>query len=277
MKSKQKGEFLSSRIRWLDIGEIRPNPHQPRRVFDPDGLRELAESVRAYGILQPLTVRTTPQGYELVAGERRLRAARLAGQRQVPCLVAQVGEEDSALLALIENLQRRDLDYWEEAEAIACLISTYRLTQEQAAEKLGRSQPAVANKLRLLRLSDAVRRSLQQKGLSERHARALLRLQDECQQLRALEEIARRGYNVEHTEQYIENLLQQNRTTPPQGRSMYVLKDVRLFLNSVDRGLGLMRRAGVEAQMERTDTEEEILLTVRIPRQRAKGYAAAGK
>ena len=277
MKSKQKGEFLSSRIRWLEIGEIRPNPRQPRRIFDPDSLQELAESIRTYGILQPLTVRLTAEGYELVAGERRLRAARLAGLRQVPCLVAQVGEEDSALLALIENLQRRDLDYWEEAEAIACLISTYHLTQEQAAEKLGRSQPAVANKLRLLRLSEAVRCSLQQKGLSERHARALLRLSDENQQLCALEEIGRRGYNVEQTEQYVENLLQKNRTTLPKGRSMYVLKDVRLFLNSVDRGLGLMRRAGVEAQMERTDTEEAILLTLRIPRQRVKDAAGAEK
>ncbi len=277
MKSKQKGEFLSSRIRWLEIGEIRPNPRQPRRIFDPDSLQELAESIRAYGILQPLTVRLTAEGYELVAGERRLRAARLAGLRQVPCLVAQVGEEDSALLALIENLQRRDLDYWEEAEAIARLISAYHLTQEQAAEKLGRSQPAVANKLRLLRLSEAVRRSLRQKGLSERHARALLRLCDENQQLCALEEIGRRGYNVEQTEQYVETLLQKNRTTLPKGRSMYVLKDVRLFLNSVDRGLGLMRRAGVQAQMERTDTEEAILLTLRIPRQRAKDAVGAEK
>ncbi len=277
MKSKQKGEFLSSRIRWLEIGEIRPNPRQPRRVFDPDGLRELAASIRTYGILQPLTVRSTAEGYELVAGERRLRAAHLAGHRQVPCLVARVGEEDSALLALIENLQRRDLDYWEEAEAIACLIGTYHLTQEQAAEKLGRSQPAVANKLRLLRLSEPVRCSLRQKGLSERHARALLRLSDEHQQLCALEEIARRGYHVEQTEQYIESLLQQNRTTPPRGRSMYVIKDVRLFLNSVDRGLGLMRRAGVEAHLKRTDTEEEILLAIRIPRQRAKACVGERK
>ena len=118
MKTTQKGDFLSSRVRWLDIGDIRPNPRQPRQVFDEKGLRELAESIRAYGVLQPLTVRRTERGYELVAGERRLRAAAMAGLRQVPCLVARVGEEDSALLALIENLQRRDLDCWEEAEAI---------------------------------------------------------------------------------------------------------------------------------------------------------------
>ena len=268
MKVTQKGDFLSSRVRWLDIGEIRPNPRQPRKVFDEPGLQELAKSIRAYGVLQPLTVRRVGAGYELVAGERRLRAAAMAGQRQVPCLIARVGEEDSALLALIENLQRRDLDCWEEAEAISHLITAYHLTQEQAAERLGRSQSAVANKLRLLRLSGSVRDSLRQKDLSERHARALLRLSDEQQQLCALEEIARRGYNVERTEQYIEALLQKNRITPAIGRSTYIIKDVRLFLNSVERGLGLMRRSGVDAQLGRQDTEEEILLTIRIPKGR---------
>ena len=270
MNIKQKGDFLSRRVRWLDVAEIRPNPHQPRRTFEAQGLAELADSIRSYGILQPLTVRRTESGYELVAGERRLRAAKMAGERQVPCLVARVGEEDSALLALMENLQRRDLDCWEEAEAIARLITTYNLTQEQAAEKIGKSQSAVANKLRLLRLSRAVRDSLRQKDLSERHARALLRLGDEHQQLCALEEIARRGYNVARTEEYVEQLLQQNRQTPPQGRATYIIKDVRLFLNSVERGLGIMRRAGVDAQIGRSDTAEEICLTIRIPKKRQK-------
>ena len=270
MNIKQRGDFLSRRVRWLDVAEIRPNPHQPRRTFEAQGLAELADSIRSYGILQPLTVRRTESGYELVAGERRLRAAKMAGERQVPCLVARVGEEDSALLALMENLQRRDLDCWEEAEAIARLITTYNLTQEQAAEKIGKSQSAVANKLRLLRLSRAVRDSLRQKDLSERHARALLRLGDEHQQLCALEEIARRGYNVARTEEYVEQLLQQNRQTPPQGRATYIIKDVRLFLNSVERGLGIMRRAGVDAQIGRSDTAEEICLTIRIPKKRQK-------
>ena len=270
MNIKQRGDFLSRRVRWLDVAEIRPNPHQPRRTFEAQGLAELADSIRSYGILQPLTVRRTESGYELVAGERRLRAAKMAGERQVPCLVARVGEEDSALLALMENLQRRDLDCWEEAEAIARLIATYNLTQEQAAEKIGKSQSAVANKLRLLRLSRAVRDSLRQKELSERHARALLRLGDEHEQLCALEEIARRGYNVARTEEYVEQLLQQNRQTPPQGRATYIIKDVRLFLNSVERGLGIMRRAGVDAQIGRSDTAEEICLTIRIPKKRQK-------
>jgi len=268
MQVKQSREFLSTRIRWLDVEEIRPNPHQPRRVFDEQGLEELADSIRAYGILQPLTVRRTDRGYELVAGERRLRAAKLAGERQVPCLVAKMGEEDSALLALIENLQRRDLDCWEEAEAIARLITTYNLTQEQAAEKIGKSQSAVANKLRLLRISEAVRTSLRENGLTERHARALLRLSDEHQQLCAVGEIVRRGYNVARTEEYVEQLLKQNRLTPPKGRTTYIIKDVRLFLNSVERGLGVIRQAGLDARLGRQDTEEEICLTIRIPKKR---------
>ena len=201
MMHPRKGEFFSSRVRYISLNQIRPNPQQPRRSFDEDSLSELAESIRSYGILQPLTVRRQGTGYELVAGERRLRAAAMAGLREVPCLVAQVGEEDSALLALMENLQRRDLDCWEEAEALSRLIARYGLSQEEAARRLGRSQPAVANKLRLLRLPDSVRQFLQENNLTERHARALLRLgtevaaiggagilpaQDECGRRRGL-------------------------------------------------------------------------------------------
>ena len=137
MKLQRKSDFISSRVRYIPLERIVPNPHQPRRDFDPEGLAELAASIRSCGILQPLTVRRAGDGYELVAGERRLRAARIAGLREVPCLVAQVGEEDSALLALMENLQRRDLDCWEEAQAIARLISRYGLSQEEAARRLG--------------------------------------------------------------------------------------------------------------------------------------------
>ena len=271
MKREQKSEFLSSRVRYIPINTIRPNPQQPRRRFDEAGLRELADSIAAYGILQPLTVRDKGGVYELVAGERRLRAARIAGLRQVPCLVAQVGEEDAALLALIENLQRRDLDYMEEAAAIARLIRRYGLTQLQAAEKLGKSQPTIANKLRLLRLSAPVIDCLRQYGLTERHARTLLRLTDPEQQLAAARHIGKRGLNVAQTEQYIDRLTAENRTEPPRRRPTYVIKDVRLFLNSVERGVRLMQSAGVDAEVGRRDTEEEILLTIHIPKRREAG------
>ena len=270
MKLQRKGEFLSTRVQYIPLGRIRPNPQQPRRSFDEEGLAELAASIRSCGILQPLTVRRAGEGYELVAGERRLRAARIAGLREVPCLVAQVGEEDSALLALMENLQRRDLDCWEEAQAIARLISRYGLSQEEAARRLGRAQPTVANKLRLLRLPEDVRALLRENGLTERHAPALLRLQDPEVQRRAAGDMVRRGMNVAQAEAYVEKLLQSAQVTPPRGRSTYIIKDVRLFLNSVDRGLHLMRQAGVDAGWNRQDTDREILLTIRIPK-RASG------
>lgn len=271
MKKNQKGEFLSSRVRYIPINAVRPNPQQPRRSFDETALRELADSISAYGILQPLTVRDRGGVYELVAGERRLRAARIAGLREVPCLIAEVGEEDAALLALIENLQRRDLDYMEEAAAIARLLRRYGLSQQQAAEKLGKSQPTIANKLRLLRLSAPVIDCLRQYGLTERHARTLLRLTDPEQQLAAARHIGKRGLNVAQTEQYIDRLTAENRTEPPRRRPTYVIKDVRLFLNSVERGVRLMQSAGVGAEVGRRDTEEEILLTIHIPKRREAG------
>lgn len=271
MKKNQKGEFLSSRVRYIPINAVRPNPQQPRRSFDETALRELADSISAYGILQSLTVRDRGGVYELVAGERRLRAARIAGLREVPCLIAEVGEEDAALLALIENLQRRDLDYMEEAAAIARLIRRYGLSQQQAAEKLGKSQPTIANKLRLLRLSAPVIDCLRQYGLTERHARTLLRLTDPEQQLAAARHIGKRGLNVAQTEQYIDRLTAENRTEPPRRRPTYVIKDVRLFLNSVERGVRLMQSAGVGAEVGRRDTEEEILLTIHIPKRREAG------
>ena len=232
------------RVLRLPVAEIRPNPRQPRRFFDERGLRELATSIRRHGIIQPLTVRRAPQGWELVAGERRLRAAKLAGLETVPCIEAAVDDRESALLALVENLQRRDLHYFEEATAIADYLRQSGVTQEEAAALLGRSPSAVANKLRLLRLSPACREILVRNRLSERHARCLLRLEDEQERLAALQSV------------------------PPAGRRTFILKDVRLFLNSLDRGLRLIREAGVDAQSGREETEDAIVLTIRIPKQR---------
>lgn len=267
MKNILKSDFLSSRVRYIPLERIVPNPHQPRRDFDPQGLQELADSIRQYGILQPATVRARGRDYELVAGERRLRAAKMAGLRELPCLIAQVDEEDSALLALMENLQRRDLNYMEEAVAIRQLVQRWGLSQEEAARKLGKSQSAVANKLRLLRLPESVVALLRQGELSERHARALLRLTDEAEQIAAAKTVIARGMNVAQTEEYIESLLRKIQSTPPRRRPTFILKDVRLFLNSLDRSLRLMRSAGVNAACGREDTEQEILLTIRIPKQ----------
>ena len=174
--------------------------------------------------------------------------------------------DSAALLALIENLQRRDLDYMEEAAAIARLLRRYGLSQQQAAERLGRSQSAVANKLRLLRLEEPVAEALHHYGLTERHARALLRLEDPEQRLAAVEHIGKNQLNVADAEAYIDRLVAQNQTTQPRRRSAYIIKDVRLFLNSVDRGVRLMQTAGVGAKVSRRDTEDTICITVTIPR-----------
>ena len=254
------------RVLQLPVSAIRPNPMQPRRVFEEAGLQELADSVKQHGILQPLTVRRTGRGWEVVAGERRLRAAKLAGLVTVPCLETSADDRQSALLALVENLQRQDLHYFEEAEAIAAYLRQTGCTQEEAASLLGRSPSAVANKLRLLRLSPACRELLVRNALTERHARCLLRLEDEEERLAALRHIADKQLNVAQAEQYVDQRLAQLQSTPPKRRRTFILKDVRLFLNSLDRGLRMVREAGVDARTERQETEDAILLTIRIPK-----------
>ena len=185
-KPKTRSFMESGRVVFIPIGAVHPNPSQPRKIFDQQGLQELAASIVQYGILQPLSVRRRENGFELVAGERRLRAARMAGLTEVPCILLAVDEEQSGMLALVENLQRRDLDFIEEAEGLARLMRLYGLSQEQAAMRVGKSQSAVANKLRLLRHPPRVLAAIRQNGLSERHARALLKLPDEASRMQAI-------------------------------------------------------------------------------------------
>lgn len=257
---------MRSSLLMLSPSDIVPNPNQPREVFDTHGLEELAESIRCHGILQPLTVRSTENGWELIAGERRLRAARLAGLTEVPCLERKADGTDSALLALVENLQRQNLNFFEEAAAMAAYICAAEITQEEAAQQLGRSPSSLANKLRLLRLSPPCRTYILSHGLTERHARALLRVEGEDARMDALAHIAARELNVAQTEEYIDHLLSQAQTTPPQKRRTVILKDVRLFLGSLDHSLRLIREAGISATADRKDTEDEILLTIHIPK-----------
>jgi len=252
------------RILFLPPDSIRPNPDQPRRFFDPEGLEELADSIRALGILQPLTVRQTQEGWELVAGERRLRAAALAGLDRVPCIPVQTDSQSSSLLALVENLQRRDLDFLEEALALDKLLRTYCLSQDEVARRIGKSQSAVANKLRLLRLPPKVLARLQESGLTERHARALLRLENDLRLEEAAEHIIAQRLTVAQTDQYIERLLT-SKEKKKTGRT-YIIKDVRLFLNTVSRGMSMMRSAGVDACCQRQDLDDAICLTIRIPK-----------
>ena len=266
----RRGLLESTRVTMLSPEVISPNPDQPRRYFDPDELQELAESIRVHGILQPLSVRRKGGGrYELIAGERRLRAAILCGLDQVPCLVLEVSRESSCLLSLIENLQRRDLDFWEEAKALERLISVYGLSQEEAAAKVGKSPSAVANKLRLLRLPQGALALLRKHGFTERHARALLRLPDPQAQQTGAELVVKEGWTVARTEKYVEEILrsqsQTKKTRPP-----LLIRDVRFFLNSLDHSLAVMRSAGVAAQCRRQEEGEDLQLTIRIPKARSQ-------
>ena len=266
---KKKTLFQSNRIYHIPIERIVPNPRQPRRHFDSQAMGELAESIRQHGMLQPISVQKTPEGYVLVAGERRLRAASMAGLDRVPCILVRSSDRDRALLALIENLQRCDLHYTEEAAAIARLIAAYGMSQEETARRLGRSQSAVANKLRLLKLSPECVDKLRQYGLTERHARALLRLEENEQRLTAACYIGEKQLTVAAAEEYIEGLLQKKQREAPAKRSVYVIKDVRLFLNSVDRSMENIRRAGVDARCDKQESEDEITITIQIPKRRA--------
>ena len=268
---KTTSMLTSRKVILLPVGSIHPNPMQPRKIFDPAALAELTESIRMYGVLQPLTVRKAADGsFELVAGERRLRASRAAGLDKVPCILVNVSEQDSGLLALVENLQRQDLDFIEEAEGLRTLTRTYGMSQEEAAKCIGLSQSAVANKLRLLRLSPEVLYLLRERGLSERHARALLRLENDEQRLEVLSHVLAQDLNVARTEQYIEEYLKQG--GPPKGAQgkkkapRIVLKDVRIFFNTVTKGLGVMRRNGVQAEYDQAETEADYILTIRIPK-----------
>ena len=261
-------------IVYLRTDELTPNPVQPRKRFDDESLEELSGSIKSYGILNPLTVRLRCGKYELVAGERRLRAAKLAGLEEVPCILIDVNMEDASLIALVENLQRRDLDFIEEALGISQLIRMFGMSQEEAARRIGKSQSAVANKLRLLKLPSDVLESLRQNGLTERHGRALLRLPNPVAQRAALEYIVDNGLTVAATDAYIDALLsapeegEQKDEEKPEKRRTFVLKDVRVFLNTLSRSIDLMKQGGIDAGIQREETDDSLILTISIPKAR---------
>ena len=265
MFKRQREENKENRILKIPQSHILPNPNQPRKRFDFDELEGLAQSIRTNGILQPLIVRELPnEKYELIAGERRLRAARLVGMTQIPCIVSNVSEKDSAVFAVLENLQRQNLDFFEEAEAMALLISDYHLSQDEVCKRLGKAQSTLSNKLRLLRLSDEMRYKITKAGLTERHARALLSLQDDTQRNRALSIIIDRHLTVSESEILIEQMLKKNET--PKRQIMKGFKDVRIFINTLNNAVDTIRRAGVDADSVKTETDEYIEYIVRIPK-----------
>ncbi|MCD7945652.1 MAG: ParB/RepB/Spo0J family partition protein [Clostridiales bacterium] len=283
--TRKRGPFDSGRILYLPVWEIHPNPNQPRTVFSVKGLEELSVSIQEHGILQPLTVRRLEdRSYEPISGERRLRAARMANLDTVPCILLRADDMESSLLALIENLQRRDLDFVDEALALEQLISTYHLSQEEAARKIGKSQSAVANKLRLLRLSVPVLEALRRNGLTERHGRALLRLPQELQGP-VLEAVIDQKLTVSKTEELVERLLQpsipeapalvqeaeapepqRERKSTRRRKPVLLVRDIRLFLNTIDHSMDVMKRSGISASCGREESDDAITLTIVIPK-----------
>ena len=245
--------------------KIYPNPNQPRRVFDQAELVNLAISIRMNGILQPITVRETDKGYELVSGERRLRASRLAGMVTIPCIVVDVTDLKSAVFSLIENLQRQNLGYFEEALAIARLMQEFGLSQEDAARRLGKAPSTVSNKLRLLTLPKRAQQLLREKGLSERHARALLRL-EKTDVVPVLEKVIARGWNVAQTESYIEELL--TRQEKPRRTTKRMFSDVRIFVNTIKNAFETMKSAGIDADLTQEETEDYYCYEIKIPKRK---------
>ena len=249
----------------LPIDRVHPNPSQPRKVFSQEELEALAQSIRENGLLQPVTVRRENGVYYLIAGERRLRACKLAGFREIPALVADCAPQDSAVLALLENLQRQDLDMFEQANALVNLLREWHITQEEAAKRLGISQSYLANKLRLLKLSSQEQSQILEYKLTERHARALVRVDDLAARQKLLQTVGERRLNVSQTEELVEAAIRPKGTGLKPKRT-FVAKYIRLFINTIDHAVDAMKTAGIQAQSERRETEDYIECTVRIPK-----------
>ena len=253
----------------LPIAEIQPNPFQPRVYFDPAQLEELANSIRQYGVLQPVIVRLVDEKYQLVSGERRFRASMLAGRETIPALLRQLGDREVAEMALIENLQREDLNYFEEAEGYARLIQEFQITQEEVARKMGKSQPTVANKLRLLHISERVRREISVDVITERHVRSLLKLKNEEQQLEVLNRIYKNNLNVRQTDELIENMLiteEKNMREQKKKKMMKAIKDMKIFVNTIRGTVKTIQDAGLPAEVTENENDDYLEVVIRLPK-----------
>ena len=258
------------RLLEIPVEKIVPNPNQPRVTFDDETIAELAQSISQVGLIQPLVVRRSGSGYELVAGERRLRACKSLGMETVTCIVEDsMQEESSAMVALIENLQREDLHYMEEAQCYYALLNNYNLTQEELAKRLGRSQSSIANKLRLLRLSPDVVSAIRENGLSERHARAVLKLKDEEVQLAVIKRTAEKNLSVKDTERLVEKTLdkmydEKRPGAAPRPAIIRQVRDYRLFMNTVNSAIAVLRESGMNVEVEQEDLQNGVDIHIKV-------------
>ncbi len=254
-------ENQTDRVHYLDTEKIRPNPNQPRKEFDETELICLAQSIKENGLLQPITVRRAGEVYELIAGERRLRASRIAGITEIPAIIVDKSAEESAVLAITENIQRSNLNCFEQGMAMVKLMEHYGFTQEQLAGRLGMAQCTVANKIRILKLSDVIRDKCIMYGFNERQVRALLKLPDELRE-EAVEEIKRLGFNVSQTERYIETLLHPIHRSK---KRQWFFKEKRLYINNINKTLDTMKKSGIEFQSEQKMENGYLQYIIRIP------------
>ncbi|MGE5415695.1 MAG: ParB/RepB/Spo0J family partition protein [Acidobacteriota bacterium] len=252
------------------IDEIERSPYQPRQEFEDMELRDLARSIQEVGLIQPVVVRKTPDGYQLIAGERRLRASKLAGYREIKAVVIQLDDSEAAAAGLIENIQRKDLNYFEEAMAYARMIGEFGLTQDEVATQVGKSQSAIANKLRLLKLSEEVRAGIAPDIVTERHSRALLKIENEEDQLRVLKEIYEKELTVKDTEQLVEKMLHgisREMKKPVEKKNITaIVKDARIYLNTIKETIFQAKESGVQILVMEKDTDDELELIIKIPK-----------
>jgi len=259
-------------VQQIPIDRVRPNPYQPRKEFSKQGLEELSQSIKQYGVLQPITVRKVgSDAYELIAGERRLRACQMIGMKSIPAIVLNITESDSAIVAMIENLQRENLHYLDEAMGYACLINDHGFTQEELARRIGKNQSTIANKMRLLKLPDSVKKILMENNLTERHARALLRLPDDDLKLKVLQQVINKKYNVKETEMLIERVLkklQAEKVTDIKRKKVKqpYSKDMRIFINTIKKAVTMIKEYGINPQMTQIDNEDSVEIIVKIPK-----------
>ena len=264
-----KGEALQKntdvQVLYVPLSKIVPNPYQPRKEFESEALSELADSIRQYGVLQPLLVAPGPDNnYILIAGERRQRASTMAGMGSVPVIVSEYTTQQIAEIALIENLQRKDLHYLEEAEGYEKLVNTFHLTQESMAGRVGKKQSTIANKLRLLKLSPSVRNTLHESDLTERHARALLKLENEETQKTVLKKIIKDHLNVKQTEALVDKTLKQEGKLNKKKPRIVIVNDVRIYLNSIKNIMDAVKNSGIPSCMEQEMDGDDVVVTLRI-------------
>jgi len=259
---------LISNITNIDVNKIIPNKNQPRKFFDDKALEELSLSIKNYGVIQPITIRNIYDDiYEIIAGERRFRAAKLLGMDSIPAVIIEVGEEESAAMALIENLQRENLDFIEEAMAFERLIEDFDLNQTQLAEKVGKSQSTIANKMRILKLPESVKQKIKQSNLSERHARALLKIDDEELLLNIVDKIIKKDLNVSATEKLIKSILEDvNMEKTKDKRYVRNFINYKIYINTIKNAYNEIVKTGIDAKFEQGESDEFIEIKVRIPK-----------